>query len=162
MLKQSTAIDAFMQRSASTMKGRSEWDRQTANLKRLAEAYGTTFPLPEGGIARRMNDKETAAAAGAVAEAVGRFKTDLDRATGLTKPEEDAAKEDLDLVSKQANLVKSRVNDGRPASSEMQTLAAQVAGLQVFVDAHPLPSMTNWQTVQASLAKLEQAFGLTP
>ena len=24
------------------MNGRSEWDRQTANLKRLAESYGTT------------------------------------------------------------------------------------------------------------------------
>ena len=45
VLKQSTAIDTFMQGSPSAMKGRSEWDRQTANLKHLAEAYGTTFPF---------------------------------------------------------------------------------------------------------------------
>ena len=48
VLKQSTAIDTFMQGSPSTMKGRSEWDRQTTNLKHLAESYGTTFPIPEG------------------------------------------------------------------------------------------------------------------
>ena len=44
VLKQSTAIDAFMQRSANTMKGRSEWDRLAAQLKHLAEAYGARFP----------------------------------------------------------------------------------------------------------------------
>ena len=37
VLKQSTSIDRFMQTSSSAMKGRSEWDRQVVNLKRLAE-----------------------------------------------------------------------------------------------------------------------------
>ena len=48
VLKQSNSIDRFMQGTGSTMKGRSEWDRQVANLKRLAAVYGATFPLPEG------------------------------------------------------------------------------------------------------------------
>ena len=67
------------------MKGRSEWDRQVTNLKRLAEAYGTTFPLPDGATVRRMNDKETAAAAEAVATAAERFKDDLDKASTLAE-----------------------------------------------------------------------------
>ena len=71
VLKQSTAIDTFMQGSPSAMKGRSEWDRQTTNLKQLAEAYGTTFPLPDGATVRRMNDKETAAAATEIADGRG-------------------------------------------------------------------------------------------
>ena len=33
VLKQSTAIDSFMQGSPSAMKGRTEWDTQTTNLK---------------------------------------------------------------------------------------------------------------------------------
>src|SRR6187399_2540769 len=33
VLRQSTAIDRFMQGSPISMKGRSEWDRQTANIK---------------------------------------------------------------------------------------------------------------------------------
>ena len=60
VLKQSTAIDTFMQGASSAMKGRNEWDRQTTYLKQLAAAYGTTFPLPDGAAVRRMNDKETA------------------------------------------------------------------------------------------------------
>ena len=58
VLKQSTAINTFMLGSAPAMKGRSEWDRQVTNLKRLAASYGTTFPLPDGATPRRANDKE--------------------------------------------------------------------------------------------------------
>ena len=162
VLKQSTAIDTFMQGSPSVMKGRSEWDRQTANLKHLAAAYGTTFPLPDGATVRRMNDKETAAAAGAIATAADRFKSDLDKAKTLAKADKDAAKKDVELLIKQANAVKSRTNDGKPATGEVRQLVEQVAKLQTFVGAHPIPTMTNWQAVQTSLGKLQQAFGLTP
>ena len=162
VLKQSTAIDTFMQGSASTMKGRSEWDRQTTNLKHLAESYGTTFPLPEGATVRRMNDKETAATATAVATAASRFKSDLDKASTLAKPDRDAAKKEVDVLVKQANAVKSRTNDGKPATGEVRQLVEQAAKLQTFVDAQPTPTMANWQAVQTSIGKLQQAFGLTP
>jgi len=160
VLKQSTAINRFMQGSPSDMKGRSEWDRQAANVKRLAEAYGTTFPFAEGAPVRRMNDKETAGYATAIATAADRFKSDLDKDTILTKPEKDAAKKDVEVLTDQANAVKSRVNDGKPATSEVRQLGEQVGKLQVFLGAHPIPTMTNWQAVQASLGKLQQAFGL--
>ena len=151
VLKQSTAIDAFMQRSASSMKGRSEWDQQTVNLKRLAESYGTTFPLPDGATVRRMNDKETAGLATAVATAAGRFKSDLDKATTLAKPDKEAAKKEAELLIKQANAVKSRTSDGKPATGELRQLVEQVAKVQTFVGAHPIPTMANWQGVQSSM-----------
>jgi hypothetical protein len=162
VLKQSTAIDTFMQGSSSAMKGRSEWDSQTANLKHLANAYGTSFPFPDGATVRRMNDKETAASAAAIATAGDRFKNDLDKDKTLAKPEKDAAKKDLEVLIKQADAVKSRTSDGKPATGEVRQLVAQVAKLQTFVDAHPIPTMTNWQAVQTSVGKLQQAFGLTP
>ena len=162
VLKQSTAIDTFMQGSSSTMKGRREWDRQATNLKRLAESYGTTFPLPDGATVRRMNDKETAAAATAIATAGGRFKSDIDKASTLAKPDRDAAKKEVDVLIKQANAVKSRTNDGKPATGDVRQLVEQTAKLQTFVGANPIPTMTNWQAVQTSLGKLQQAFGLTP
>jgi hypothetical protein len=162
VLKQSTAIDTFMQGSPSAMKGRSEWDRQAANLKHLAEAYGTTFPLPDGATVRRMNDKETAGVATAMATAADRFKSDVDKDKTLAKPAKDAAKKDVALLIKQADAVKSRTSDGKPATGEVRQLVEQVAKLQTFVGAHPIPIMTNWQTVQTSLAKLQQAFGLAP
>ena len=151
-----------MQGAPSSMKGRSEWDSQTTNLKQLAAAYGTTFPLPDGATVRRMNDKETAKAADEVAEAADRFKSDLDKDATLPTPAKDAAKKDVDLLIKQANAVKSRTSDGKPATGELRQLREQVAKLQTFISAHPIPTMTNWQAVQSSLGKLQQAFGQTP
>jgi hypothetical protein len=162
VLKQSTGIDTFMEGSASAMKGRSEWDQQATNLKHLAEAYGTTFPLPDGATVRRMNDKETAGFATAIATATDRFKSDLDKASTLAKSDRDAAKKDADVLIKQANAVKSRTSDGKLATAELRQLVEQVAKLQTFVGAHPIPTMTNWETVKTSLGKLQQAFGLTP
>ena len=125
VLKQSTAIDAFMQGAPSAMKGRSEWDRQSTNLKQLAESYGTTFPFPDGATSRRVNDKETAATATAIATSAGRFKSDLDKDKTLPKPEKDAAKKDVELLIKQADAVKSRTTDGKPATGEVRQLGEQ-------------------------------------
>ena len=131
------------------------------NLKRLAELYGTTFPLPDGSAVRRMNDKETAAVAESVGTAAGRFKDDLGKASTLPKPEREAAKKDVEALVKQPNTVKSRVNDGKPASGEVRQLVEQTAKVQTFVDAHPIPAaVPNWKSVQSSLGKLQQAFGL--
>ena len=162
VLKQSTAIDTFMQGAPSAMKGRSEWDQQSTNLKALAASYGTTFPLPDGAAPHRVNDKETAAHATAIATSADRFKNDLDKDKTLPKPEKDAAKKDVEMLIKQAEAVKSRTSDGKPATGEVRQLVEQVAKLQTFVGAHPIPTMTNWEAVQTSLAKLQQAFGLTP
>lgn len=162
VLKQSTAINAFMLRQPSSMKGRPEWDRQTVNLQKLAAVYGAAFPLPDGAAVRRTNDKEVADGAAAIAAAADRFKDDLDKATGVAKPDKDAAKKDAELVEKQANVVKSRISDGRPAGSDVKLLTAQVGGLKGFVDKHSLSATANWQAVQGSLVKLQQAFGLAP
>jgi hypothetical protein len=162
VLKQSTTIDTFMQGSASSMKGRNEWDRQVTYLKRLAEAYGTTFPLPDGAAVRRMNDKETAGAANAIGAAAGRFKDDVNKSSTLAKADKDTAKKDLDLLIKQADTVKSRTSGGKPATADLRQLQDQVAKVDAFVGAHPIAPMTNWQSVQTSLGTLQQAFGVTP
>jgi hypothetical protein len=159
VLKQSMAIDAFMQRSESTMKGRSEWDRQAANLRRLAEAYGTTFPLPDGAAVRRMNDKEVATTAEAIAEAANKVKDDFNK---LPNPVKDAGKKEVDLLIKHANAVKSRSGDGQPAMNEVRQLVEQLGKVQGFRTSNSLPSTSGWQTVQTSLAKIQQAFGLMP
>jgi hypothetical protein len=160
VLKQSTAINAFMLRQSSSMKGRPEWDRQAVNLQKLAAVYGAAFPFTDGAAVRRTTDKEVAAAATAIAEAADRLKSDLDKATGVANADKDAAKKDAELVEKQANVVKSRVDDGRPAGTDVKLLVAQVGGLKGFVDRHSLSATTNWQAVQTSLGKLQQAFGL--
>jgi hypothetical protein len=163
VLKQSNAINAFMQSQPLSMKGRSEWDTLTGSLKQLAGVYGTTFPLPDGAAVRRMNDKETSDVAAEVASAANRFKSDLGKITTLPKPDRDAARKDVDLLVDYANNVKSRTGDGKPATAELTQLVNQVAKVQTFVAAHPVPTaMTNWNAVQGSLAKLRPAFNLAP
>jgi hypothetical protein len=162
VLKQSTAIDTFMKGSPSTMKGRSEWERQVSNLTLLAAAYGTTFPLPDGAGVRRMNDKEPLSAATGIAGAGGRFKSDLDKAKTLTKADKNAATKDVEVLIKQANTVKGRISEGKPATGDVRLLVEHVAKLQRFVSAHETAvTMTNWQSVRTSLVKLQEAFGLT-
>jgi hypothetical protein len=162
VLRQSTAIDAFMRSQKPDMKGRSEWDRQAAIVKRLAEAYGATFPLPNGMSARRLNDKETAAVANQLAEAANNVKSDIDKVQAIPKPAREAAKKDVELLAKQANAVKSRTSDGKPATAEVRQLVDQVGKVQAFVVANPLLPAGNWQAVHLALGKLEQAFGLKP
>ena len=162
VLKQSASIHTFMQSSPDAMKGRSEWDRQTGILKRLAAAYGATFPLAEGAVVRRMNDGEAAGFAEEIAEAADEFKHDLDKATVPPTPERTAAKKELDVLIKHAKDVKSRVGDGKPATAQVRQLLEQAAKLQAHFTANPLPTMSNWDAVQASLGKLQQAFNLTP
>lgn len=162
VLKQGTAIDRYMKSAEITMKGRSEWDRQALSLKRLAAVYGTTFPLPDGASVRRMNDKETATAAGDIAKAAERFKSDVDNDKTLAKADKEAGKKDAELLADLANTVKSRLNDGKPATSELKQLLDQAAKVQTFVGVHPISVMTNWQAVQTSLGKLRQGFGLMP
>jgi hypothetical protein len=109
-----------------------------------------------------MNDKETAGAAAAIGAAAGRFKDDVDKTTTLAKPDKNAAKKDIDQLVKLADTVKSRTNGGKPATADLRQLLDQVAKVETFVGAHPIAPMTNWQAVQTSLVKLQQAFGLTP
>jgi hypothetical protein len=163
VLTQANNIDNFIKTSTAVTKGRSEWDREAVSLKRLAAAYGTTFPMPRGAAVRRMNDKEAAESAGAIADAADRVKDDVEKVpdSALPKADKDTVKKGLETLSKQAEAVKSRLNDGKPATAEVQQLMAQVAVVQRFIDAHPvLSGKPSWDALHAALAKVQQAFEL--
>jgi len=159
ILQQATLIDAYMKSQPLTMKGRTEWERHVVDLNRLAAVYGTTFPLPAGATVQRANDKEPIAAAAGIASAGSRFKSDLDKAKSVPKPARDAAKKDTEVMVKQANTVKGRISDGKPATADVQLLGEHIAKLQAVMGAQQIPS-TNWPMVQASFANLQKAFGL--
>ena len=76
------------------------------------------------------------------------------------KADKDAAKKDVELLVKQANALKSRTSDGQPATGELRQVTEQFATI-AFVSAHPSTVLGNWQAVQASAGKLQQAFGPT-
>jgi len=161
VLSQATRIDTYMKNSAPTVKGRSEWDREAASLKSLAEAYGTTFPMPDGAPVRRMNDKETSESAQALADAADKFKDNIDKNSTISKADRDAGKKEADALKKLAENVKSRTGDGKPSTSEFQQLLTQTAKVQNWIDAHPAPAAAaDWTDVTNQMTKLRQAFGL--
>jgi hypothetical protein len=161
VLKQSMQIDAFMRGPTSPTKGRNEWDRQAANLKRLAQAYATTFPLPEGATVRRINDKEAADAAGAVAEQADQVKRAADQDKTLAKPDKQALKAELEAVVKQAKTLQSRLKDGKPATADGRALKEKISALTSNGRQLPPAVLTGIGTLRAPLTKLDQAFGVT-
>jgi hypothetical protein len=160
VLKESTQVDAFMKSPSSPTKGRNEWDRQSATLKRLAAAYNTTFPLPDGGVVRRLNDKEAADAAGAVAAQGEQIKRAADADKTLAKPDKQALKTEVDAVIKQAKTLQSGLNDGKPATGDWRTLKEKVAALTAEGRQLPPTVLTAIGGLRAPLAKLDQAFGV--
>jgi hypothetical protein len=162
VLKQSMQIDGFMKSPSSPTKGRNEWDRQTANLKRLAEAYNTTFPLPEGARVRRMNDKEAADAAGAVAAQAEQVKRAADADKTLAKPAKQALKTEVDAVIKQAKTLQSGLKNGKPATGDWRALKEKVAALTADGRELPPTVLTAIGGLRAPLTKLDQAFGAAP
>jgi ribosomal protein S15P/S13E len=160
VLRQATDIDRYMKGTSEATKGRKEWDAEAVSLRQLAEAYGATFPLPAGATLRRINDKETAAAADAISSAANRFKDDVDNNPSLSPSDKDAGKKDVDLLVKQADVVKDHVNDSKPATADARQLVQQAARIQAFADAHRI-STTNWERVRTSLGTVRKAFGLT-
>jgi hypothetical protein len=162
VLKQSNDIHRYMTSQPSSMKGRIEWDRQTVNLKRLAEAYGTTFPLPDGATARRFSDAEAAGFAGTVAMQADQVKRAANADKTLAKPDKQALMNQVNAVSKQAKTLQSRLKDGKPATADARALKEAVTALTAEGRQLPPTVLTAIGGLSAPLAKLDQAFGVTP
>jgi hypothetical protein len=133
------------------MKGGSEWDTMARYLTRLAAAYQTTFPLPTDASARRMNDAEVAGFAEQVAKQSDLLKKQIDHEQTIAKPAREAAKKDVDAVTKQAKALKSRLSDGQPATAEARTLRDLTSKVGTFVGAQSalLPDTTGaWKALR--------------
>jgi hypothetical protein len=164
VLQHATGIANYMKTGASGAKGRSEWEKLSADLTVLAGAYGTTFPLPIGATVRRMNDNEAGAAADALAKAADEFKDKVDEHDGKLSPADEATgKKTADDLAKAAKTLRSRVSDGKPATAEAKQVVQFASALSAFNVAHPVPAaQASWASVQTSLAKIEQAFRMVP
>jgi len=161
VFKQTTGLNTYMQ-TATVTKGRSEFDKLVATLKSLAAAYDTTFPLPEGAVVRRMNDKEVAAAAAAIANAADQYKKqiDLDK-TALAIADKERGKKAADDLIKAAQTLKSRIEDGKPASAEAQAVVKLTAALEAFNAPRPVTAgAAALSMARTAVGKLQQAFHL--
>ena len=166
VLRQGSDIQRFMAAQPPNFNGASEWNRLVASLGELAAVYGTTFPLPEGASARRVNDRELKQTAEGVASAADRFKKELDSALKHDKSVDQATREralkDVDEVKKAAKSLASRVGDGNPASGEAKALVDRVAAAEASSTARPLSAaaQTAWDSLRNGMATVTQSFGM--
>jgi len=162
VLNRAAEIDGFVKGQPSPFKGASEWDRLVVDLRRLAGVYAASFPLQQGAAVRRLNDKETAAAAEQLARQADLFKKAVGNDQALTPAERDGVKRQADALAKAAKTVKSRASSGKPATGE----ARQVLDLVGQIEASPVArkfspaTLSSWGVMKSGLATLEQAFNL--
>lgn len=166
LLRQGSAIGAFFRSRGAGMKGESEWTRLSESLGSLAQAYSTTFPLPDGGAAKRMNDREVASLAKDVASRSEQMKRAVETALKKDKTVDQATREGItgriDQLTKSAKTLESRLNDGQPSSAEAQALVRQVQQIKATIAERKLEGAAgaNWSTIAARTQTLAQAYGV--
>jgi hypothetical protein len=129
VLRQASAIHAYLKAQPGEIKGGSEWDRLAIDLGRMADAYGTTFPFEEGAPVRRINDAEAASTADALVKQADKIKDAVEHEPALTKGDRNALKTSLDELKQQAKVVKERAAESKPATAEARQLVALVERL---------------------------------
>ena len=167
VLRMGTDIHRYMSTQPPNFDGASEWNRMSASLGELAAAYGTTFPLPEGEQARRLNDGEVKKTAEGIAKNADIYKKELDASLKkdmtVDKATREAAVKDAAGLKDEAKAVASLVGDGKPASGEAKTLLQHASAVQAASAGRTLSpaALTALGAIQADLAKVSQAFGIS-
>jgi hypothetical protein len=165
LLRQGSAIEAFFRKQPAGTRGESEWNRLASDLKALANAYGTEFPLPENASVRRVGDGEVAEAADEVARSADELKKSLDtdlKKDGTTAQQaREAIVNEADQLSKDAETLRDRVKDGEPSSAETDRLLTRAARLGKFLDSHQAPTSAKvWTDLTPRLQTVAGAYGV--
>lgn len=164
VLRAGTDIEQFISSRPADFKGRSEWDTMAADLRGLAAAYGTTFPMPADAAVRRMTDGEVATTADRVANDAKAFKDQAKKAMRSAKADPAAIRameRESDALGQAAKAVKSRVRGNKPATAEARQLFERAEALAAATQPNNLGGQATaaWRTLAGSLDKLSQAFG---
>jgi hypothetical protein len=164
LLRQATIIDTAFRRQPGGIRGESEWNRLTTDLKTLAMAYGASFPLNENATVRRIGDRELSDAIEEVAETAGRLKKSLDnelkRDKAVDKATRESAVAEADQLAKDAKALRNRVKDGNPSSAEADQLLVGAAKMRTTIEKHQAPASASlWTNANEPLQTLASAYG---
>jgi hypothetical protein len=161
VLRQGSDIERFMATQPPNLDGASEWNRLASSLGELASAYGTTFPMPEGQQARRLNDNEVKAAATDVAKGAEQFRKALDSSykqnTSMDKASRESALKSVDTLKETAKKLAGTIG-GKPASGEAQAMLDAAATIRGGMAGRPPAVQSAWSPIESSLEKVAQAF----
>jgi hypothetical protein len=159
VLRRANLLQEIMAAQPAGIKGASEWDKLRGELRKLAAAYAAEFPLPEGAVARRINDQEAAGAVAMLIEQAELFKDAVGADKVLAKADKDAIKAQTADFTKQAKLLQSRLKDHKPATAEMRVFGEKFAALAPEGRQLPAAALRAIGAMRAPMDKLNQAFG---
>jgi hypothetical protein len=164
LLRQATLIERFFKQQPAGTRGESEWNRLATDLKTLATAYGTDFPLPDNAAVRRVGDGELAAGIEQFAKSAEQVKktlsNELKKDKSVAQPTREAIVDEVDQLAKDAKSLRNRVKDGQPSSAEAESVLTRAAKLQTFLDGHQVPmSAGQWAAAGSRLQTIAGAYG---
>jgi hypothetical protein len=148
-----------------SMKGANEWDVLGSGLQQLATAYGTSFPLPEDAVIRRIGDGELADAA----TAVNKFSKSMGKSIGGQTRKDKALAEPVSLIKAELKTIgdtsktlSSRIRSGKPASAEARQLMEAVGRVDTLIATEGMPDevVASWEAGKPSIQKIAQAYRL--
>ena len=93
VLVRGNAIDRMMKSQPSDIKGANDWDQLARQLRALARAYRSTFPLPDGAPVRRINDAEAAASTASLIAQAEQLKRVVNSDNTLAKADKEFREE---------------------------------------------------------------------
>ena len=163
VLRQASSIDAFFRKQSPGTRGESEWNRLATDLKTLAAAYGTDFPLVEAAKVRRVGDRELANIADELSKGADRVKksldTDLKKDINVDAKTRQSMVNEADELSRDAKTLRDRLKDGEPSSAEADRLLTRATTLQSIVNGHQVPTAVNsWAGVTPRVRDLAAAY----
>jgi hypothetical protein len=163
LLRQGSALDRYFREQPGGTKGESEWNRLATDLKTLAAAYGAEFPVSDAATFRRIGDREVSDAAKLLGEAAQQLRkaldSDLKKDASVDQASRSAIVEEADQLSRDAKVLRGRLNDGKPSSAEADQVLSRAKALQTFVQAHQLPTAPRaWSGVSEPLATVAAAY----
>lgn len=164
LLERADMMNGFI-RNHPEIKGANEWDVFGSGLQRLASAYGTSFPLPDDAVIRRIGDGELEDAANAISKfAKGMKKPVRKHATGTDelKAAGKSLDEELTSLAEFSRTVASRIRTGKPATAEARQLMETVARIEALLETPGMPAEVTaaWNEGAKSIEKVKQAFAL--
>ena len=138
LLRQGSALERYFRAQPGGTKGESEWNRLASELKLLAAVYGAEFPVGENATFRRIGDKEVVDTMKLLEESAQQLKksldSDLKKDPSVDSASREAIVQEADQLSKDAKVLRDRVNDGKPSSAEADQVMKRAAKLH---DVHP-------------------------
>jgi len=163
LLRQGSAIDRYFRQHPGGTKGESEWNRLGSDLKVLAAAYGSDFPVADSATFRRIGDRELADAVKALASAAEQLKksldSDLKKDASIDKPTREAVVSEADQLSQDAKTLRDRVKDAKPSSAEADEVLTRAHKLETFIQGHKVPAAARaWTAVSSQLENVAAAY----